>query len=365
MKLTKLLKEENKKILAYHKKAVKLMDREGISDEIYDIWNFLTEKLSIQNLETKLEIIHLYQKYYGMDTEDFDNMSDEDLSDMGSIEDFDDKIMALSIHLNIPPILLEEETYTHYGLEHYRNIDSDEVYAIGDDKEVQDAMREYFEDYVYNQGGMEYLDRYLLDDFIELDDYSVEQFAEEEAEYRVEDMDEDDVIESAGYDDKDSYQERIDELQSEIEEMESEKEGLESELSDLEDENDDGDYDEEIQELEEKISDLEYEISNKESEKENLESELESLYETAKEELIEKYKDEIYDDVRSEGVDYFIDNLGYSLDDAVDSFCTFDNDGLEEYLAENEDRGFTLGVYDGIENEEEYDGVWYYIYRVD
>ena len=361
MKLTKLLKEENKKILAYHKKAVKLMDREGISDEIYDIWNFLTEKLSIQNLETKLEIIHLYRKYYGMEDEDIDNMSDEDLSDMGSIEDFDDKVMALSIHLNIPPILLEEETYTHYGLEHYRNIESGEVYAIGDDEEAQDAMREYFEDYVSNQGGLIYIDRYLLDDFIELDDYNVEQFAEEEAEYRVEDMDEDDVIEEAGYDDKDSYQERIDELQSEIEELESEKDDLEIELGDLDTDEDE----DEMVEIEEKISDLEYEISDKESEKEDLESELESLYETAKEELIEQYKDEIYNDVRSEGVDYFIDNLGYSLEHAVDAFCDFDNDGLEEYLAENEDRGNVLGVYDGIENEEEYDGEWYYIYRVD
>lgn len=360
MKLLKLITEE-RKVLPYHKKIVKVMDKRGIDDEIAEIWNFLTKDLDIEKLETKLEIIHLYQKYYGMDTEDFDNMSDEDLSDMGSIEDIDDKVMALSLHLNIPPILLEEETYSHYGLELYRNVDDGKTYAIGDDGEVQDAMRAYFENYVDNVGGVEYIDRYLLDDYIELDDYSVEQFAEEEAEYRVEDMDEDDVIEEAGYDDKDSFQERIDELQSEIDDMESEKEDLEIELGDLDIEEDE----DEMEEIEEKISDLEYEISDKESEKEDLESELESLYETAKEELIEKYKDDIYDDVRSEGVDYFVDNLGWSLEDAIDSFCTFDNDGLEEYLADNEDRGNTLSPYDGNENEEEYDGEWYYIYRVD
>jgi hypothetical protein len=360
MKLLKLITEE-RKVLPYHKKIVKVMDKRGIDDEIAEIWNFLTKDLDIEKLETKLEIIHLYQKYYGMDTEDFDNMSDEDLSDMGSIEDIDDKVMALSLHLNIPPILLEEETYSHYGLELYRNVDDGKEYAIGDDGEVQDAMREYFENYVDNVGGLDHVDRYLLDDFIELDDYNVEQFAEEEAEYRVEDMDEDDVIEEAGYDDKDSYEERIDELQSEIEEMESEKEDLEIELGDLDIEEDE----DEMEEIEEKISDLEYEISDKESEKEDLESELESLYETAKEELIEKYKDDMYDDVMSEGVDYFVNNYGWSLEDAVDSYCTFDNDGLEEYLADNEDRGNTLSPYDGNENEEEYDGEWYYIYRVD
>ena len=360
MKLLKLITEE-RKVLPYHKKIVKVMDKRGIGDEIAEIWNFLTKDLDIERLETKLEIIHLYQKYYGMDTEDFDNMSDEDLSDMGSIEDIDDKVMALSLHLNIPPILLEEETYSHYGLELYRNVDDGKTYAIGHDGEVQDAMREYYENFVDNQGGVEYIDRYLLDDYIELDDYSVEQFAEEEAEYRVEDMDEDDVIEEAGYDDKDSYEERIDELQSEIEEMESEKEDLEIELGDLDIEEDE----DEMEEIEEKISDLEYEISDKESEKEDLESELESLYETAKEELIETYKDNIYHEVHGEGVDYFVDHLGWSLEDAVDSYCSFDRDGLEEYLAESEDRGNTLSPYDGNENEEEYDGEWYYIYRVD
>jgi len=364
MKLTKLITEE-RKILPYHKKFVKVMDKRGISDEISEIWNFLTKDLSIDDLETKLEIMHLYQKYYGMETEDFDNMSDEDLSDMGSIEDVDDKVMALSLHLDIPPVLLEEETYSHYGLNVYKNLEDDQSYAIGDDSEAQDAMREYFEDYVSNQGGLEYVDRYYLDDFIELDSWRVEQYAEETAESRVEDMDEDDVIEEMGYDSKEDYQEKIYDLETIIENLESEKEELEIELSDLEDENEDGDYDEEIGELEEKISDLEYEISDKESEKEDLENELDSLYETAKEELVERYKQEIIDEVDSEGVDYFIDNLGFSLEDAVDAFCDFDEEGLETYLAENEDRGNSLGVYDGYEEEQEYGGEWYYIYRVD
>ena len=222
-------------------------------------------------------------------------------------------------------------------------------------------MREYFEDYVENQGGIEYVDRYWLDDFIELDSWEVEQFAEEEAEHRVEDMDEDDVIDEAGYDDKDSFEEKISELESEIEDFESERDDLEIELGDLDVEEDE----DEMEEIEERIEDLEYEISDREGEKEDIQSELDSLYDTAKEELLETYKDNTIDEVNDQGVDYFIDNLGYSLEDAVTSFCTFDNDGLEESLAENEDRGDTLSPYDGVENEEEYNGEWYYIYRVD
>lgn len=361
MKLLKLITEE-RKVLPFHKKIVKIMDKRGISDEVAEIWNFLTKDLDIEKLETKLEIIHLYQKYYGMEVEDFDDMSDEDLSDMSTIEDIDDKAMALSLHLNIPPILLEEEGFSsHYGLELYRNVDDNTMYAIGDDSEANDAMKEYFGDYIENLGGFDYVDRFLLDDYIELDDYSVEQFAEEESEHRVGDMDEDDVIEEAGYDDKDSFEERISELDSEIEEMESEKEDLEIELGDLDIEDDE----DEMVEIEERIEDLEYEISDKESEKEELQSELDSLYDTAKEELIETYKENTIDDINGQGVDYFIDNFGWDLGDAINSFCTFDNDSFEENLADIEERGITLSPYDGEENEEEYDGEWYYIYRID
>ena len=359
MKLLKLILEE-RKILPYHKKIVKIMDKRGISDEISEIWNFLTKDLDIEKLDTKLEIIHLYVKYYGMETEDFDDITDEDLSDMESIEDIDDKKMALSLNLNIAPILLEEMAYDHYGLDFYKNIDDDTEYAIGDDEEATDAMKSYFEDFIDNQGGFDYVDRWLLDDHIELDDHSVEQFAEEESEHRVGDMDEDDVIDEAGYDDKDSFEEKIAEYESEIVDYESEKMDLEIELGDLDiDEDED-----EMEEIEDKISELEYEISDKESEKEDLEEELESLYETAKEELLETYKDNIIDEINYQGVDYFIDNFGWDLGDAINSFCTFDNDSFEEYLADNEDRGDNLSSYDGVEEEEEYDGVWYYIYRV-
>jgi cell division protein FtsL len=360
MKLLKLITEE-RKVLPYHKKIVKIMDKRSIDDDTIDIWNFLTKDLDIEKLETKLEIIHLYQKYYGMDTEDFDDMSDEDLSDMESIEDVDDKKMALSLNLNVPPILLEQGSYEHYGLELYTNIDDNTEYAIGDDEEATYAMRSYFEDFIENQGGFDYVDRWLLDDYIELDSYSVEQFAEEESEHRVGEMDEDEVIDEAGYDDKASFEERIAEYETEIEDFNYEKEDLEIELADLDIEEDE----DEMESIEDKIQEIEYEISEKESEVEELQSELDDLYDTAKEELLETYKDNIIDDINSQGVDYFIDNFGWELGDAIESYCTFDNDEFEQYLADNEDRGDTLASYDGEEEEEEYDGEWYYIYRID
>jgi len=363
MKLLKLIKEE-RTIKPYHKKLIKVMDQQGVSDEVSDIWDFLGSKLDIRNIEEKLEIMHLYKKYYGVEEEELDNLSDDDFSDMGDTSDIEDKQMALALNLDVPPMLLEERNYTHYGLTVYQNLDDGSEYAVGDDSEAGDAMEEYFDSYVSNVGGIEYIDRYLIDDFIELDSYVVEEYARETAEYRVEDMDEDEVIEEAGYD-KDSLESDLENLKDELSDLESEKEDQESELEDLEYDNDEGENDDEIEDLNERISDLEDSIYEKESEIEEKESEIESLYEVAKEELIDKMTEDINDDIESEGVDYFVDNMGYTLEQAVDSFCTFDESGLQSYLAENEDRGNTLGSYDGVEEEEEYDGEWYYIYKVD
>src|SRR5210317_321354 len=247
------------------------MDQQGVSDEVSDMWDFLGSKLDIRNTEEKLEIMHLYKKYYGVEEEELDNLSDDDFSDMGDTSDIEDKQMALALNLDVPPMLLEEQNYTHYGLTVYNNLDNGSDYAVGDDSEVDDAM-------------IEYIDRWLIDDYIELDSYVVEEYARETAEYRVEDMDEDEVIEEAGYD-KDSLESDLENLKDELSDLESEKEDLESELEDLEYDNDEGENDDEIEDLNERISDLEDSIYEKESEIEEKESEIESLYEVSKEEL--------------------------------------------------------------------------------
>ena len=36
------------------------MDKRGISDEVAEIWDFLTKDLDIEKLDTKLEIIYIF-----------------------------------------------------------------------------------------------------------------------------------------------------------------------------------------------------------------------------------------------------------------------------------------------------------------
>ena len=52
MKLLKLITEE-RKVLPFHKKIVKIMDKRGISDEVAEIWDFLTKDLDIENYKEK------------------------------------------------------------------------------------------------------------------------------------------------------------------------------------------------------------------------------------------------------------------------------------------------------------------------
>ena len=353
MKFLKIIKEHTVK--PYHKNMIRVMDKRGISDDTKEIWDFLTNTLSIDDVEGKLEIIHLYKKYYGVETEELEDMSDSDFSDFEDIDSYDAEHQAIAEFLDLPPLLIIEENYDHYGLNTYKDLVDGNVYAVGMDDDVYHAMRSYYEGWVDNMGGIEYIDRYLLEDFIELDSYRVESWAEDYAIDTVDYMDEDEVIEEAGYDPIDSYQEKLDELEIEIDDLKSDKEDLEIELGDLDDEDMD-----EMEELQESIDDLEYRISEKESEYEDIESEMNSLYDTAKEELVATKTEENVDMVESEGYEYFIQQ-GWSFEDVIDSFYIFDESGLEEYLADNEDRGESLASYDGVE-EQEGD---FYIYRID
>ncbi len=361
MKLSRILNEHT--IKPYYKNLLKTMSNKSVGEGVGEIWDFLTNVLSIEDMEVKTEIIHLYKKLNNYEEGDFDNLSDSDLSDIESLDDMDERRVALAKKLDVSPLVIEEYNNwgSHYGLQTYKDLTGGDVYAVGDDDEVEDAMMSYYEDYIDNMGGLDYVDRYLIEDYIELDDYLVEDFCDTEAHDRVDNMDEDEVIEEAGYDSRDSFQERLDDLEIEIDDLKSDLQDLEIELSDL-----DVEYDEEEMEgLQETIDDLEYRISEKESEYEDIESEMNGLYDTARDELVETYKEDLYDEIQSQGFDYFIDNLGYSLSDAVGSFGTFDSDGLQRYLAESEDRGGTLASYDGNEDWENINGTDYYIYMID
>lgn len=342
-------------------KILRLMNKKGIGDEMSEIWDFLSNELQIKDLNIKLNISELYKEYYGRDDEDFRSITSQDLLNITDISDIDDEQIALSLFLNVNPLQLERQSYRHYELIVYKNTTDDEEWAIGEDWDAKTSMEAYFDGYV-DEIGVENLSDWVVRDFIEIEEYSVRELAHEEAEARLDDMDEDEIIEEAGYN-KDHLLDSISEIESENESIDDEIFEIESEITDLMDDNEEGENDSEIESLRAKVESLNILIDQNEDKKSDLEREIEDLYTDAKGELLDKYIDEIYDEIEGDGVEWFT-SRGWSYSDAINGYFDFDQNGLERHLAETEDRGQVLSTYDGTEEEIEFEGTYYYIYRI-
>jgi hypothetical protein len=361
MKLSKLITENT--IQPIHKRVLRAMTLSlGETDDVSDIWGFLTKTLNIEDMVLKLELLHLFVNNFNEDG-NYEGVTDSDLDDIDDLSNYYDEHLALADWSNLPPIMIEDTDEEHFGLKVFRNIEDDEKFAVGTDSDVERAMEGYFDGWVDNMG-YDNIDTSLIEDFIELNDYSLNSLASEEANYRVDEMDEDDIISEAGYD-KDEFEEQISNIEYRIEEIESEISDLEDEMSDLEEDNEEGENDSDIEDVGIKMRELSSEMDDLGNQLEDKKSELDSLVDTARDELIEKYDEEMRERVIDSGLSYFTDDLGMSKEDAIRYYYDFDESGLEAYLAENEDAGNTLASYDGNENHESYGGTYYYIYRIE
>ena len=96
---------------------------------------------------------------------------------------------------------------------------------------------------------------------------------------------------------------------------------------------------------------------------------LEEIYEggqveEAKDELRENYMENTLEEIRNDGVSYFVDNLGFGREEAMESFFWLDEDSLKESI--KSDEGWeVLASYDGNYDEINMDGVLYIIVRTD
>ena len=387
MKLYKIIQEQEeeetpkevRKITPIHKRMLNALSRMDIDSTNYTtIWKEVRDVFQINDDKLAEEITYLFYEYEYLFDEDekdsYHELPDDALKNIMSADDYDDKHIAVAQYLEIPPFLVETGGWDHYGLEQYDDLYGGGTYAVGDGDEVEDAMKEWAQEF-YDSEGVEYMDRYYLDDYIELNDMS--EFAEEEVDNRLDDMDDDDIIEEAGYDkdemvdNRNSMMSNVAELKEEMDDIQTEREHLQEVLDDLEVENEDAYETEEYQEIEEQQNDLEYQWDEKDSEVDDLEDEIieleyeiENLLDTAKDELKESKVDDLVREIEDEGIDYFIDNFGYAIDDVINDFCYFDEEGFISNLADMEDNE-RLASYDNSEEWEEVDGEDYYIYRTE
>jgi len=384
MKLFKLyeqVEEESKEpklvtLTPVDKKFLKLMQRKEVDwSNGEDIWSFLTDTLFISDMDLKMRLSYLYMEQLVDEDEGetYDDLEEVSLDMESIMSNFDDKQLALSEHFGLPPFLIPESGYSHYGLEQYENNDDGGTYAIGDEDEMDEAMDEYAQNRI--DDGVEYFEDWYLEDHLEPNDSAIEQFAQEEADIRLDDMTDEEILEEAGYDSMDVAKEEWEEKDSEkddieerISDLESEKDELESEQEDLDYEEDEDEYnrlEEEIDLKQEEIGDLEIELNDLESEMERLQeiSEGEEV-EEAKDELRESYTENTVEEIRNDGISYFVDNLGFDRESAMDSFFWLDEDSLRESI--KDDEGWeALASYDGNYDEVNMDGVLYIVLQTD
>jgi len=361
MKLSKLILENT--IQPIHKRVLRAMTISlGETDDVSEIWAFLTKDLNISDTKLKSELTHLFINSFREDG-NYADLSDSELENIDDYSNYDNEHIALSISLNLPPSLIIEEPYSHYGLNVYKDLEDDSVYAVGDDDEANRAMEEYYDGWI-DDNGIENLNSWDLEGFIELDYYTLDELATQEAQNMIDNLDDDDILSEAGYD-KDEITDEIESIEARIEEITDEISDLDNEMSDLEDDNEEGENDSDIDSISIKIRELNSDLEDLERQLENEQSRLDSLLDDAKEELLDKYTEDQKEEIENEGLDYFINNMGYTMSQAIDSFYSFDKSGLITYLSENEDRGNTLSYYDGYERDQDYDGKTYYIYQME
>ena len=387
MKLYKIIQEQEeeetpvvvRKITPVHKRMLNALSRMEIDSTDYAvIWNEVWNVFKINDLKLAEEITFLFYEFEDVFDEDekdsYKDLPDDALSGLNDMTGYDNEQIALAKNLELPPFLIGDNGDSHYDLTQYYDMTTNYVYAVGDSDKVLSSMVQWAQEY-YDSNGIEYMDRYHLDDYIEINDIS--DFVEQEVDHILDNMDDDDIIEEAGYD-KDEMEDNLNSLNNkvvdikdEMDTIESEKDELQEVLDEMEEEDEDAYETEEYQKIEEERNDLDSQWYEKDSESDDLDDEIneleEELYgleEKAKDELRDEKIEELTSQIEDEGVDYFIDNLGYSLESAIATFCYFDESGFVENLADVEDNE-RLATYDNDEDYERVNGEYYYIYRTE
>jgi hypothetical protein len=160
--------------------------------------------------------------------------------------------------------------------------------------------------------------------------------AQEEADRRVDDMDDDDLLSEADMEDEAN---EYNETKDEIDVLEDEISDLKSEIDDLFEDEDEDTTEGELQDKEDKAKELRDEIDEKENDLDRLQDKLSSLdsydevVDKAREELREIYYDDIHDALEKDAVGYFVDELGYNVEDlAKNNLFTVDYEKLAREL---------------------------------
>lgn len=239
--------------------------------------------------------------------------------------------------------LLDNEPFDEMRGKIYQFSDGSEWIIFESSEAAEKQAVEYVQNMIEEEP--ETFDQDWIKDFIYMSDTDRRIIADEEAtDYAYDQLDEEEVMEETGFDEKsDELQESIDVLESKAEDLEIEKANLESAVED------EGD---ETGEIADEISDLEDEISKKMDEIHLLGKQQEALPDEAREKVQEDKYDEIYDELE-DPVQYFVEDHGmYNMEDLINAtFISIDEHEAAKGAIDTDGVAHFLAGYDGEEVE--------------
>ena len=240
--------------------------------------------------------------------------------DMNNIEDAIEE--AESVYDIIP-------LYDYYGMYEFEYGGAE--YAVGVDEAADEAAlertRSLIDDIGYEGFNPSFMEWHVDGDRVA--DYAEDWFWDDMSEAPEDYLDDDDrELTQHSKDEIEKINEEIGRLQEDLEELDSD---VEIEVTQ-----------DRIDELEERKEDIKMDDDNYE------------YTEEAKDNYVERRKDEVKDDPVG-----FLRDFG--MEESIKDFI--DEDEFIEGVIESDGRGHTLSSYDGVENEVSFDDEWYYIYR--
>jgi len=292
--------------------------------------------LEIIDADEVIRYTYLFYHNYRPDG-DYENIGDDLIEYDGS--DYSDENIAAAMFFDTIPEDIDGREVISTGVYFllFNDYDSITDYAV-------ERATELFENDLPSD------ENSFLANYVTMSDYDRQSWADEEAESRVENMDDDDVF--------DDYSSR-----NKLEEIENDEEKfteLTDQLDELKDELDnlDSESDPRFAELETEIDDIEYEISKIDSDFDNRKS---ALVDELKEEIRDDISKEIYYELR-DPVQYFVKDQGiYSFSDLIKSnFISVDYDEAAKDAVNQDGEDNYMG-YDH-NDEITYNGITYYIY---
>ena len=321
------------------------------------LFEYLVDNGDIESMDDdeRETLVELKRRYARIEKEYQESEDSDEQSELyDKLSELEEEIEELEERNNDIYNTIVPDGHSYYGADTFNVIPLRKgsqlrIYSVGTEKEMDDALEEYWKNYI-DDVGLSGLSEHTLEDCIDTD--AVVEVAEEDYRYQIEE-DPDNWFNDDDKELSSSQQHRISELEDYITELDDYISEKSNEQTEMEFDTDDEDgYNQQQQELQELIDEAE---ENKTKAEEEID-EINDSKEITQSMIDEKVDDMAYQ-VKRDPLDY-LKNMGFTIKDYVDLEC------IQEELSRNSDYS-DLNSYDGNYDTVDVDNTTYYIMRTE